>query len=65
MCSDDSEHISSSTSLEGLFCDLKINEFNFSCLAVIKDVFRLDIPMTDVPIVDIFNCPNNLSDNTF
>ena len=63
MRSNDSEHISSGTSLKSLFSNLKINKFDFLCFAIIKYVFKLDISMANVSIVDIFNCSYNLPDN--
>jgi hypothetical protein len=51
------------SSLESLFCDLKIDELNFFGLAVVEDVFGFDISMGDISIVDISDGSNNLPNN--
>ena len=64
MSSNDSEHIPSCSSLEGLLADAKVNDLDDFSLGTVKHVLRLDIPMTDISIMQILDRPHKLPSNS-
>jgi hypothetical protein len=62
MSSNDSEHISPHTPLVSLLADAKVDDFKLFGLGTVKNVFRFDITMADVSVVQVLQSFDQLPD---
>lgn len=60
---DDGQHISPCSPLEGLLADAKVNYLEDLGLWAVEHILRLDIPMTDISIMQILNGLHKLPNN--
>jgi hypothetical protein len=65
MRADNGEHIPSGTPLESLLSNTKINKFNLSISAAIKNILRFNVTMTNIVIVQIANCDYEFLNDMF
>ncbi len=65
MSSSNRQHISPRPSLESFLANPKINNFNHLRFLAVKDIFRFDIPMADISVMQILNGPNEFLHNKF
>lgn len=63
MSSNDSQHISPCSPLKGLLADSEVNDLDHFSHRTVKYIFRLDIPMTYISIMQILNRLHKLPNN--